>query len=175
MEICGKITGKRFDHWLHDKIRVGDYHDLPSFADYLANELNKAAGKKPLRNQQQVGIHVAGYHRWPDDVRRPTFYHVHNGHGHSEFEHQWHMVKGKPQLRSTSQKYVLSPRELFSRHDDVGQPLEQNAVIPPLSNATVDGVILPYEAGLAEVPRLKGDIVALALNSLKGRLCRKAI
>jgi len=75
----GYITSARFDHWLDRKIREGNYTDMPSFADYLANAINQACHQLPIA--EPVGIHVAGYNVWADEVRRPTFYHVHNGHG----------------------------------------------------------------------------------------------
>jgi hypothetical protein len=58
----------RFDEWLEKKIADGDYTDPSLLADYLAAELNHAAGDKPLKNYQQAGIHVAGIQRWTDGV-----------------------------------------------------------------------------------------------------------
>jgi hypothetical protein len=77
----GLITRVRFDEWLKSKIQNGNYNDLRSFADYLAEEMNKSAGGRPLKDKQPAGIHVAGFQQWPDGARRSTFYHIHNGHG----------------------------------------------------------------------------------------------
>jgi hypothetical protein len=82
----GLITKIPFDEWLEGKIKKGSYTDLPSFADYLAAEMNRAVGDKPLGNNHQVGVHVAGFQTWADGVSRPTFYHIHNGHSHVVFD-----------------------------------------------------------------------------------------
>lgn len=82
----GLITQDRFDEWLEHKIASGSFTDLLSFANYLAKELNDAAGDKLMRQNQPAGIHVAGMHEWEDGKLRPTFYHVHNGHLHVELE-----------------------------------------------------------------------------------------
>lgn len=100
----------RFDEWLEKKIADGDYTDPSLLADYLAAELNHAAGDKPLKNYQQAGIHVAGIQRWTDGVFRPTLYHVHNG-------------DAQPVLRPGQNGTFeivpnSSPRELFTKHHD---------------------------------------------------------
>jgi hypothetical protein len=46
--------------------------------------LNKACKDKPLPKGQNAGLHVAGFQEWPDGKRRPTLYHVHNGHLHAK-------------------------------------------------------------------------------------------
>jgi hypothetical protein len=114
----GYITPERFDNWLERKIRKGEYTDLPSFADYLAAEMNQAAGGKPLPNEQAAGIHVAGFHQWARGVRLPTFYHIHNGHGHVEFEQKIATVDGRQVPVETKHHYVWAARGLFSRHND---------------------------------------------------------
>lgn len=80
----GLISQGRFDEWLEVKISGGEYKDLRSFSDFLAAELNKAAGNKLIRSDAAAGVHVAGIQVWSDGVARPTFYHVHNGHLTSE-------------------------------------------------------------------------------------------
>jgi hypothetical protein len=79
--MIGAITSQRFDSWLQNKIDKGGYTDLNSFANCLVDELNKACKNQPMNNGNEVGIHVAGYSTWSDGVVRPTFYHIHNGHG----------------------------------------------------------------------------------------------
>ena len=80
--VIGAVTKKvRFDAWLKKVIDAESYNDLPSFAESLAQALNKECGGKPLGVDQNVGVHVAGYHEWADGTKRPMFFHVHNGHG----------------------------------------------------------------------------------------------
>ena len=100
----------RFDEWLEKRIRDGDYSDLSSLADYLAAEMNHAAGDKPLKNYQAAGIHVAGIQRWADGVCRPTLYHVHNG--------DLQPVLRPGQTGTIEIVQNLSPREPFSKHEE---------------------------------------------------------
>lgn len=114
----GYITQQKFDDWLEHRIQNGNYTDLPSFADYLAKEMNDACKGKPLPNEQPAGIHVAGFQKWKDGVLRPTFYHIHNGHGHVQFEQKAVTVGGKQILVETNPQDVWRPRELFKRYND---------------------------------------------------------
>ena len=132
----GYITKERFDTWLERQIQNGHYEDLPSFADYLAAEMNKACGGKPLPNGQPAGIHVAGFHEWRDGVRRPTFYHIHNGHGHVRFEQKVATVDGKNVLLETNRSDEWSPRELFARHNDFPPENEDPAVCANILDTT---------------------------------------
>ena len=112
--ICGR---QRFDGWLQKRIDGGNYSDLSSFADFLADELNKAAGGRKLL--YPVGLHVAGIHAWGDGVRRPTFFHVHNGHGCLP-----RIAIGEPGTRGYQEYFdwQWAPRTLFERHDDYPDP-----------------------------------------------------
>lgn len=114
----GLITKQRFDEWLEWRIQTGSYTDLRSFADYIAGEMNRAVGNKPLSDGHQVGIHVAGFQPWPDGISRGTLYHVHNGHSHVEFQRKTMVQNGKQVLLEIIPSFKLAPRELFSRHED---------------------------------------------------------
>jgi hypothetical protein len=122
----------RFDEWLEKKIETGDYADLRSFADYLANEMNKAVGGKPLSNDPWgTGIHVTGFGKWPDDERRPIFYHIHNGHGHVEFVPEVVTINGQS-ITKTTEKPVVSPRQLFRRYNDFAPESTNRAELLPI-------------------------------------------
>ena len=117
----GEITRRRFDEWLDEAIRVGDFHDLPSLAAYLAGVLNTAAKNQPV--QRPMGVHVAGFHDWEDHVRRPMFFHVHNGDGQIAWA-QAVDANGNISLHPT---YQWGPRTLFAPHRDlptVGAPVD---------------------------------------------------
>ena len=117
----GKVTRQRFDEWLEYRIRSSSYNDLPGLADFLAQELNDACKNRPLGNDEQVGIHLAGYHEWQDGVRRPVFYHVHNGHCHVQWRQHLKvsgLFAGPPLTIQADPVYQLAPRGLFSRNDD---------------------------------------------------------
>jgi hypothetical protein len=132
----------RFDEWFDKRIKPGTYADLRSFADYLADEMNKAVGGKPLIDDQGTGIHVAGFQQWPDGARRPTFYHIHNGHGHIVLNQEFITVNGQKLITKTSLAPVNSPRELFSRHDDFSPENPNHAeLLAHLSNGymTING------------------------------------
>ena len=107
----GKIEKQiPFAQWLKKKLEGSDYTDLSSLADYLAAEMNRAVGNKPLRDDELAGIHVAGIQPWKDGIRRPTLYHVHNG-------------DLQPVLRPGQNGMIeivanSSPRELFTKHHD---------------------------------------------------------
>jgi hypothetical protein len=120
----GKITSQRFDEWLENRIASMNYHDLLSFADFLADELNAKCKNQPLSPNECVGIHVAGYYPWSDNVRRPTFYHVHNGHGRiqygggipiSAFDLNWRPIQ---RLLPANPSWTWDARGLFQVHHD---------------------------------------------------------
>ena len=120
----GKVVSQRFDEWLEDRIASQNYRDLRNFADFLADELNSKCRNQPLDSNECVGIHVAGYHSWEDNVRRPTFYHVHNGHGHILYQGTVAVaargMNGQPiqRLLPTNPTWVWAPRGLFQVNDD---------------------------------------------------------
>lgn len=113
----GYITPReRFDKWLERKIKNGAYTDLPSLANYLATEMNKAASDKPIPDPS--GLHVAGIHRWSDGNPRPTLFHVHNGHGQMHWKQEFSTANGQPILLRTQLTYEGEPRRLFVKHND---------------------------------------------------------
>jgi hypothetical protein len=120
----GKVTSQRFDEWLDYRIRSHNYHDLRSLADFLAEELNTKCRNQPLEPNVCVGIHVAGFLPWSDGVIRPTFFHVHNGHGHIEYSGAIAVpargINGQPiqRLLPTNPKWAWQPRGLFQVNDD---------------------------------------------------------
>jgi hypothetical protein len=130
----GRLIGKkdRFDEWLERKIQNRCYTDLRSFADYLAYEMNLAIGNKPLGNDQQVGIHVAGFQPWADGVSRPTFYHIHNGHSHPEIRQRSANINGQTVVLETIVNWKFSPRELFTTHDDFSPESRKADALPAL-------------------------------------------
>ena len=122
----GLIAKGRFDDWLERKIQAGkSCTDLRSFADYLAGEMNRAAKGKPI--SEPAGIHVAGFQRWPDKALRPTFYHIHNGHGHATFQQKSEKVNGEKV--QTILKYEWEPRTLFTRHNDFSPESENQTAL----------------------------------------------
>lgn len=142
--MIGLVTKVQFDIWLGRAINSNNYHDLPSLADHLAGALNEACGNKPLRDGGDVGIHVAGYHAWPDGKERPTFYHVHNGHGrfsiHEEKDSQGRLVAVRP-------RWDADPRKLFESHSDFPPPsqsLEQSLAILRQGYMTRNGDFFIY-------------------------------
>ncbi len=111
----GLITLDRFDEWLDCRIANGNYaNNLPAFVAFLANELNQAVGNLPAG--EPLGLHVAGFHDWSDGQRRPTFYHIHNGHGHMA-----QTVQQNPAGQITSVEYQMQweQRTLFHAHRDL--------------------------------------------------------
>lgn len=113
--MIGAVTRMRFDEWLQKIINAGGYNDLPSFADHLADALNDACHGKAMKDDQHMGLHVAGYSFWADGQARPTFYHVHNGHGQIEV-HQEIDAQGK--IIAVNPKWLADPRTLFQKHQD---------------------------------------------------------
>ena len=113
--MIGALTPTQFDTWLRRVIKSGSYSDLPSFADCLADALNHACHGKPLAEGQDVGIHVAGYSEWSDGVKRPVFFHVHNGNArmlvHNKKDEGGRVV-------AVHREWVSEPRKLFEKHQD---------------------------------------------------------
>ena len=116
--MVGYVTTERFDEWLKRAIARGSYSDLASFADFLTEALNRAASDKLIRNKAPAGIHVAGYAPWPDGIRRPLFYHIHNGHGHVELHEEWSSEGPHRRLVSVYPKWVMEPRKEFRKYQD---------------------------------------------------------
>lgn len=106
---------ERFDEWIEWRIANGEYHDLPSLADYLVTELNRAAGGRPT--PRPMGLHVAGFHAWADGTRRPVFYHIHNGHGGAIRWQETRDAAGRLTAATPIQEW--DPRGLFARNDDL--------------------------------------------------------
>jgi len=117
--MIGAVTRQQFDNWLQDKIASDQYNDLYSFANYLVSELNKACKNVPLKDRHDVGIHLAGYSAWSDKVIRPTFLHIHNGHGrilmNPKYDHNKILISINPVWDSDS-------RKLFEIHNDFPNP-----------------------------------------------------
>jgi hypothetical protein len=155
-----------FDTWLIHRVKRGTYEDLPSLADYLVSELNEACADKPLPNEQCVGIHVAGYHPWDDGQKRPTFYHVHNGHGGIKIEQCFDQSTNPPTLTRTTGAWEGAPREVFRKHQDF--PLanltpQQNLQVLNAGYITRNGDYFPYliiDSGM--------DAIRRTLNSIPG-------
>ncbi len=126
--MIGEVTQTRFDIWLQNVINSGDYRDLPSFADHLADALNDACCGKPLADGQDVGVHVAGYSQWLDGEFRPVFFHVHNGHGRTDIDFQ---KDEHGNLVAIHPRWVSDPRKLFEKHQDfpdMSKSLEENLI-----------------------------------------------
>ena len=64
--------------WLEKLISDSTAGTLKEFAESLAYALNLECHGKII--DQPMGVHVAGFDQWSDGKRRPTFFHVHNGH-----------------------------------------------------------------------------------------------
>jgi hypothetical protein len=144
----GAVSGQQdFDEWLELRLRSNAYNDLPSLAGFLADELNKATKNKPLPYDQCVGIHVAGYHKWEDGVARPTFYHVHNGHGHIAPNYTLGLAQGQIVVTGMNPEWVAEPRRLFQAHLDYpspASPLAQNIAGLDGGYITRNGDYFPY-------------------------------
>jgi hypothetical protein len=144
----GAVSGAEpFDQWLTTRIRDGAYTDLPSFANFLATELNTAAHDAPLPHEQCVGIHVAGYHPWQDNISRPTFYHVLNGDGHIAIRHHVTNQNGQQVLTRIDHQWIAEPRRLFYAHLDYpsdGRPLAESIAKLEAGYITRNGDYFPY-------------------------------
>ncbi len=126
--MIGAVTSMRFDHWLENVLKSGHYVDLPSLADHLADALNDACHGKPLKDGQELGIHVGGYYQWSDGQSRPFFFHVHNGHGHFEIAEE---KDSHGNIIAIHNNWVSDRRKLFEKHQDYPSPsrsLEQNVM-----------------------------------------------
>jgi hypothetical protein len=124
----GTVTSRRFDDWLRELIKKPAYDDLPSLAEHIAAAMNNACGGQPLPQNYCVGVHVAGYHSWPDGGRRPVFFHVHNGHGSFKINQTIEKINGKRCVIVTVD-WEGEPRRLFAKHQDfpdVSRPLAEN-------------------------------------------------
>lgn len=161
--IIGAVN-KQFELWLKRVIEIGkqkSYYDLDSFADYLANSMNKACGDKPLAENQCVGVHVAGYTKWEDGERRPAFYHVHNGHLHMETEIETIDVNGQKILKAVHPKLVADPRKLFEKHKDFpkeSESLEANLRFLDIGYITRNGDYFVYAVLADHIERAIGFI-----------------
>lgn len=127
--MVGAVTRAQFDIWLKRVINSSNYADLMSFADHLANALNDACHGKPLAEGQDVGIHVAGYSKWSDGIKRPVFFHVHNGHGRMVIHYEKDRLN---RIVAVHPKWVPEPRKLFEKHQDfpkTSKSVEENLEI----------------------------------------------
>jgi hypothetical protein len=142
--IIGAVTRIQFDIWLQRVIDSENYTDLETFANHLANALNRACNNQPLSNGEEVGVHVAGYSQWSDGELRPVFYHVHNGHGRfivrEEKDEFGRLVAVNPEWSS-------DPRKLFEVHQDFPfseKTLEENLSILQSGYITRNGAFFIY-------------------------------
>jgi hypothetical protein len=113
--LIGAVTTIQFDIWLQRVIDGGNYNDLESFAEILTNALNSACRNHPLPNGNDTGIHVAGYSQWSDGIRRPVFYHIHNGHGLFNINE---IKDENGRITSVIPQWQSEPRGLFEVHQD---------------------------------------------------------
>lgn len=132
--MIGAVAKKqRFDEWLEKIIQANTYSDLSSFADHLVIALNDTCNNKPLDKRYEVGVHVAGYAEWEDGIRRPVFYHVHNGHGTMEIEYITEpMGDDRKRIIAVYPKWVSEPRKLFKKYRNFpfeDKTLEENLTI----------------------------------------------
>lgn len=124
--VIGAITPVQFDQWLQRVVDTGRYTDLDTFADLLVEALNEACHGRPLAAGEEVGIHVAGYYPWADGVRRPFFFHVHNGHAIMRFHCEVDALRNNYIVHP---RWDADPRTLFEKHQDfpaVNMSIEQN-------------------------------------------------
>lgn len=117
--MIGAVTQVQFDNWLQNVIDTENYDDLSSFAGRLAHTLNTACHNSPLPNGNDMGIHVAGYSQWLDGVRRPFFYHVHNGHGMFTVKE---IRDEQGNITSVIPEWQSDPRGPFEVHQDFPFP-----------------------------------------------------
>jgi len=173
----GSLTQVEFDRWLRRVIDRGDYEDLPSLAQCLAEALNEAAGQRPLAEGHDVGLHVAGHHQWKDGIRRPFFFHVHNGHGRFVVREE----KVGNRVVAVHPQWVSEPRKLFEKHQDFPRPnmsVQENVAILQNGYMTRNGAFFIYaviwqhmESALDYVNLIPGVSLPrdpASLNSRKG-------
>lgn len=143
--MIGAVTRQQFDTWLKNNvIDTGNYTDLDSFADHLADRLNSACNNKPLINGFDVGIHVAGYHNWSDGCSRPFFYHIHNGHGRFKLNE---IMDPSGAVVSIDPVWDSDPRKLFEKHQDfpkAAKSLQENLHDLNISYITRNGDFFIY-------------------------------
>lgn len=140
----GAVTRIQFDNWLQSVIDTENYDDLESFADKVAYALNTACRNRPLANGNDVGIHVAGYSQWFDGVRRPVFYHVHNGHGKFTANE---IKDEKGRITSVNPEWQSEPRGLFEVHQDfpfLAKSIDENVAILHNGYITRNGAFFIY-------------------------------
>jgi hypothetical protein len=175
----GSLTEVEFDRWLKRVIDREDYQDLPSFAQRLADAMNEAAGGEPLGAGKDLGVHVAGYHHWQDDVTRPFFYHVHNGHGHFVVSD----TRNGNRLLAVHPQWISEPRRLFQKHQDfprASMSVAENVAMLENGYATRNGAFFIYAVLWQHMEQALGYINAIPdvsvprdptdLNSRKGFL-----
>lgn len=142
--MIGAVTTRAFDQWLQDIINEENYDSLETFADLLADSLNDSCNGNALNDGEEVGIHVAGYAPWEDDIVRPFFYHIHNGHGKFISEHEFDNDK---KIVAVHTKWVSDPRKLFEKHQDfpsLDKSLEQNIASLNIGYITRNGAFFIY-------------------------------
>jgi len=147
--MIGAVTPppQQFDLWLQGVIDARRYVDLRTFAERVATELNAQYGGVPLAEGCEVGVHIAGYYPWSDGVRRPCFYHVHNGHGQYRIARRLEQSPVGPPTLRVEAHWESGPRELFSAHLDfpaADVPLEQNLAALDHGYITRNGSFLVY-------------------------------
>jgi hypothetical protein len=127
--MVGAVTEQQFSLWLRKLIDSRRYSDLNSFSDLLVVALNEACKGKLLKDDESVGIHVAGYALWSDGEQRPTFIHIHNGHGQfvtiPQGDEDGNLVALYP-------RWITYSRKLFEKHQDFPaelKSLEENLEI----------------------------------------------
>lgn len=117
--MIGAVTQKQFDLWLKEKIDNSvQYEDLESFVNYLTDELNIACHGRIL--DESVGIHVSGYAAWSDGIVRPTFFHIHNGHGYIGTIPQ---VNTNGDIIALHNRWTRISKTIFEKHLDFPNPV----------------------------------------------------
>ena len=140
----GEVTPVQFDNWLQRVIDTENYSNLETFAQRVSNALNIACQNRPLPDGNDVGVHVAGYAEWIDGVRRPVFYHVHNGHGMFKINE---IKDEKGCITSVIPEWQSEPRKLFEIHNDfpfTEKSLEENLSILHNGYITRNGAFFIY-------------------------------
>jgi len=140
----GAVTQIQFDTWLQRVIDTENYDDLESFAGRVANALNTACRNRPLANGNDMGIHVTGYSQWLDGVRRPVFYHVHNGHGKFNINE---IKDERGVITAVIPEWQSEPRGLFEVHQDfpfLTKTIDENVAILHNGYITRNGAFFIY-------------------------------
>jgi hypothetical protein len=154
----GLITRVQFDTWMQRIIETENYNDLGGFAERVSIALNIQCQNHPLPNGNDVGIHVTGYSQWADGVRRPTFYHVHNGHGTFNIREE---RDEKGRLISVIPNWQSEPRGLFEVHHDfpyLSKPIDENIAILHNGYITRNGAFFIYAVLWEHLQRALGYI-----------------